>query len=250
MKFSPCRLRACFIRHGARNRDAGPLGRSGGCVNAGVLGHLAAAICAGRVGDYRSSVGTRPATVTRLPGITSAPVVVIAHGFAGSRPLMEGFALTLARAGYIVVSYDLAGHDRNPVPMSGDVSVVTGTTHVLMDELGRVSDAALALPGAHGRLALLGHSMASDIVVREAARDRRVRAVVAVSMISLAVTKDQPRNLSVVAGAWEIMQTVEAEKALHLADPNAGLGQTVGDPAAGTGRRAVLAPSTEHVSVL
>ena len=196
------------------------------------------------------SVGTRPATVTRLPGITSAPVVVIAHGFAGSRPLMEGFALTLARAGYIVVSYDLAGHDRNPVPMSGDVSVVTGTTHVLMDELGRVSDAALALPGAHGRLALLGHSMASDIVVREAARDRRVRAVVAVSMISLAVTKDQPRNLSVVAGAWEIMQTVEAEKALHLADPNAGLGQTVGDPAAGTGRRAVLAPSTEHVSVL
>ena len=29
------------------------------------------------------SVGTTPATVTRLPGIASAPVVVIAHGFAG-----------------------------------------------------------------------------------------------------------------------------------------------------------------------
>ena len=94
------------------------------------------------------AVGTTPATVTRLPGITSAPVVVIAHGFAGSRQLMEGFALTLARAGYIVVSYDLAGHGRNPVPMSGDVSVITGTTQVLMDELARVSDAALALPGA------------------------------------------------------------------------------------------------------
>ena len=196
------------------------------------------------------TIGTTPATVTRLPSIKSAPVVVIAHGFAGSRPLMEGFALTLARAGYIVVSYDLAGHGRNPVPMSGDVTVVAGTTQVLMDELARVSDAALALPGADGRLALLGHSMASDIVVREAERDPRVGAVVAVSMFSLAVTKDQPRNLLVVAGAWETMLAAEAEKALRLADPAANLGQTVGDPAKGTGRRAVLAPSVEHVSVL
>ena len=196
------------------------------------------------------TVGTTPATVTRLPGITSAPVVVIAHGFAGSRQLMEGFALTLARAGYITVSYDLAGHGRNPVPMSGDVSVITGTTQVLMDELARVSDAALALPGADGRLALLGHSMASDIVVRQAIRDSRVGEVVAVSMFSLAVTKDQPRNLLVIAGAWETMLAAEAEKALRLADPTAGLGQTVGEPAEGTGRRAVLAPHVEHVSVL
>ena len=55
------------------------------------------------------TIGTTPATVTRLPGITSAPVVIVAHGFAGSRQLMEGFALTLTRAGYIAVSYDLGG---------------------------------------------------------------------------------------------------------------------------------------------
>ena len=195
-------------------------------------------------------VGQTPVTVTQLPDIIAAPVVVIAHGFAGSRQLMEGFALTLARAGYIVVSYDLLGHGRNPVPMSGDVSVVTGTTQVLMDELGRVSDAALALPGSDGRLALLGHSMASDIVVRQAVRDPRVAAVVAVSMFSLAVTKDQPVNLLVVAGAWESMLATEAEKALRLTNPNANLGETVGDPAEGTGRRAVLAPSVEHVGVL
>lgn len=196
------------------------------------------------------TVGSTPATVTRLPGTASAPVVVVAHGFAGSRQLMEGFALTLARAGYIVVSYDLAGHGRNPVPMSGDVSAITGTTQVLTDELARVSDAALALPGADGRLALLGHSMASDIVVRQAVRDPRVGAVVAVSMFSRAVTKDQPRNLLVVAGAWESMLAAEAEKALRLADPAANLGQTVGDAAQGTGRRAVLAPHVEHVGVL
>ncbi|MCR9150078.1 MAG: alpha/beta hydrolase [Rhodobacteraceae bacterium] len=196
-------------------------------------------------------VGTTPATVyafAEAPG--PAPVVVIAHGFAGSRPLMEAFALTLARAGYLVVSYDLEGHGANPVPMSGDVSRIDGTTRILMDELGRVADAALALPGADGRLAFLGHSMASDIVVRQAIADPRTGAVVAVSMFSEAVTATAPRNLLVVTGAWEGWLAEQALVALQRADPAARIGETVGDPAAGTGRRAVLAPGVEHVGVL
>jgi hypothetical protein len=195
-------------------------------------------------------VGMTPATVWRLPGQQAAPVVVIAHGFAGSRPLMDGFALALARAGYIAVSYDLEGHGRNPVPMSGDVTSTGGTTRILMDELARVADAALAMPGSDGRLALVGHSMASDLVVRQGVRDPRTDAVVAVSMFSRAVTPTEPRDLLVIAGAWEGMLAEEALRALRLADPAAELGRTVGDPAAGTGRRAVLAPSVEHVGVL
>jgi dienelactone hydrolase len=196
------------------------------------------------------TVGTTPVTAYRRAGSPAAPAVVIAHGFAGSRQLMESFALTLARAGYVAVSFDFEGHGRNPSPMSGDVTVIEGTTQRLMDELGRVSEAALSLPGVDGRLALVGHSMASDIVVRQAIRDGRAGAVVAVSMFSLAVTADRPRNLLVVAGNWEAMLASEALKALRLADAQAGFGQTVGDPADGTGRRAVLAPHVEHVGVL
>lgn len=196
------------------------------------------------------TVGTTPATVYRRDGAPAAPAVVIAHGFAGSRQLMESFALTLARAGYVAVSFDFEGHGLNPKPMSGDVTVIEGTTQHLMDELGRMSEAALSLPGVEGRLALVGHSMASDIVIRQAIRDDRVGAVVAVSMFSRAVTADRPRNLLVVAGGWERMLAAEALKALRLADPRAGFGETVGDPTGGTGRRAVLAPHVEHVGVL
>ena len=195
-------------------------------------------------------VGQTPATVLQQPGTTDAPVVVIAHGFAGSRQLMLGFAQTLAQAGYIVVSYDLEGHGRNPVPMSGDVASVDGTTRLLVDELNRVVDAGLALPGADGRLALLGHSMASDIIVRQAIADTRVDAVVAVSMFSTEVTADAPVNLLIINGAWEGALAAEALRVLQLTDPAAGFNQTLGDPAAGTGRRAVLAPSVEHVGVL
>jgi hypothetical protein len=195
------------------------------------------------------SVGTIPATVHRLPD-AAGPVVVIAHGFAGSRQLMEPFALTLARAGHIAVSFDFQGHGRNPAPMSGDVTSIDGTTRLLIDETLAVADAALALPGADGRLALLGHSMASDIVVRAAIDDPRVGATVAISMFSRAVTATDPPNLLVINGEWEGGLRDEARRVIALTDPGAAEGQTLGDPAQGTGRRAVAAPCVEHVGVL
>ncbi|MCU0855034.1 MAG: lysophospholipase, partial [Rhodobacteraceae bacterium] len=71
-------------------------------------------------------VGTTPATLYRI-GEAPAPLVVVAHGFAGSTQLMQAFSLTLARAGYLVLAFDFEGHGRNPVPMSGDVTRIDGT---------------------------------------------------------------------------------------------------------------------------
>ncbi len=194
--------------------------------------------------------GGTPATLFLREGAGPAPVVVIAHGFAGSRQLMQPFALTLAQAGYVVASFDFEGHGRNPRPMSGDVSSLDGTTRLLMAETARVARAALAHPRADGRLVYLGHSMASDIIVRQALEAPLADAVVAISMFSEAVSADSPRNLLVIAGEWEAMLAAEALRALQLADPGAVIGQTVGDPAQGTGRRAVIAPKVEHVGVL
>lgn len=197
-----------------------------------------------------TAAGTTPMTVLHRADAGPAPVVVIAHGFAGSRPIMAGIAQDLARAGYIAVSYDLLGHGMNPVPMSGDVTSVDGTTRLLVEELGRVIDAGLAHPLSDGRVAVLGHSMASDVVVRAAVADERVAATVGLSMFSLAVTADEPRNLLAVAGATEGWLAEQAVAALRLADPGAEAGQTVGDPAAGDGRRAVIAPIVGHVGIL
>lgn len=195
-------------------------------------------------------VGDTPASLFQLPDAPPGPVVIIAHGFAGSRQLMASYSLTLARAGYRVVAFDFEGHGRNPVPMSGDVTAVDGTTQLLMAELGRVAEAALALPGADGRLAYLGHSMASDIIVRQALHAPDVDATIAVSMFSQAVTATEPANLLVIVGAWEQRLREEALRALRLADPEARIGEIVGDPVAGSGRRVVVAPHVEHVGVL
>ncbi|MBC6438291.1 MAG: alpha/beta fold hydrolase [Rhodobacteraceae bacterium] len=192
-------------------------------------------------------VGDTPATLMQRPGAVG-PVVVIAHGFAGSRQLMHPYQITLARAGYLTVSFDFQGHGRNPVPMSGDVNALDGTTQLLMAEMGRVTDAALALDGADGRVALLGHSMASDIVVRQALADPRVEAVVAVSLFSRAVTDKAPMNLLAINGAWEGALRAEARRI--MAEVGAQEGETTGHPGKGFARRAVAAPMAEHVGVL
>jgi pimeloyl-ACP methyl ester carboxylesterase len=196
------------------------------------------------------SVGSTPASVYQLKNTGKAPAIVIAHGFAGSRQLMEAYALMLAQAGYIIVSFDFEGHGRNPTPMTGDITQVSGTTQILKREVRRVVDAALALPSVDGRVALLGHSMASDIIVREAVEDTRVSATVTISMFSEAVTKSEPRNLLMISGEWESFLRANALQKAQLTEPAAKEGETVSDPSTSSRRRTFVAPHVEHVSVL
>lgn len=195
----------------------------------------------------QTRVGETPVTVMRLPE-AGGPVVVIAHGFAGSRQLMAAWQLSLARAGFITVSFDFEGHGRNPVPMSGDVTSVDGTTRLLMEETARVTDYAVGLPGAAPRVALVGHSMASDIVVRQGLADPRVEAIVGISVFSQAVTAEEPQNLLLLNGAWEAALRAEAQRV--MAELGAAEGQTVGTPGDGFARRAEAVPFVEHVGVL
>ena len=181
-----------------------------------------------------------------------APVVVIAHGFAGSQQLMQPFAETLARNGYIAVTFDFIGHGRNPSAMRGDITEGNSITSALLGELSEVAAAARALPGSDRRLAVLGHSMASDIVVRFAQANPHVDATVAVSVFSPVVTATSPRNLLVIVGALE--PAMLRNEGLRIANLAAGgtavAGETYGRFSDGTARRVALARGVEHIGVL
>jgi Serine aminopeptidase, S33 len=193
------------------------------------------------------AVGTTPATLYQRPG-SEGPLVVVAHGFAGSRQLMQAYSLTLARSGYSVLAFDFEGHGRNPVPMSGDVDAIEGTTQRLVDETLRVLAAGRTLPEVEPGVALLGHSMATDIIARAAIADGAVDAVVGISMFSKAVTAEQPARLLVISGQWEGMLRSAALTMARLVDPAAVEGATV--TAGDVARRVVVAPGVEHVGVL
>lgn len=198
-------------------------------------------------------LGPTPVTVYRSTDAAAsarAPAVVVAHGFAGSQQLMTPFAATLARNGYVAVTFDFYGHGRNLRPLAGNVTQVEGATRWLVRQTREVSDYALSMPGTGNGLAVLGHSMASDIVVRYALSDPRVAATVAVSMFSPAVTADGPRNLLVISGGWERFLQQEALRAVGMVTEDPRPGVTYGDFVDGSARRAAISPNVEHVGVL
>lgn len=203
----------------------------------------------GRAGLQISELdlGSTPITQYQLTDSTG-PIVIVAHGFAGSRQIMQSYSLALAQAGYRVLAFDFQGHGRNLVPMSGDVTSVDGTTALLVAQTQRVIAAARALPNAR-QIAILGHSMATDIIIRaNIAEVSPLDAVIAISMFSQAVTAVTPQNLLVISGQWEQFLRQAGLDAVHLVDPLApeGTVATLGDVT----RKTFVAPMVEHVGVL
>ncbi|MFU8881169.1 MAG: alpha/beta hydrolase [Rhodobacterales bacterium] len=188
-----------------------------------------------------------PATRAALPD-ADGPLVIVAHGFAGSRQMMQGYALPLAQAGYRVWSFDFHGHGRNPQPMGGDVSVIEGTTMRLVDQTLAVIRAARMAESWDGPVALLGHSMATDIIIRAAAEDPGIGPVIAVSAFSQAVTPDFPADMLLISGQGEPRLRAFALRALRMLDPAAEEGQSRSRD--GIRRAAIVAPGVEHVGVL
>ena len=205
-------------------------------------------------------LGPTPVTVFRPaqpPG--RVPVVLIAHGFAGSQQLMQPFALTLARNGYVAITFDFPGHGRNPAPMSGGLADQNESLRVLLKSLAEMGGYAGRLAGtdvAPGPYAVIGHSMASDIVVRHAQAHREVQASVGVSLFAPSIdadtAPDRPRNLLVIDGALEpgVMATEALRVVGRVAGPTATQDRTYGSFADGTARRATLSPGVEHIGVL
>lgn len=172
-----------------------------------------------------------PQTAQSIPG------VLVAHGFAGSKQLMLGYGHVLAQAGYAVMLWDFDGHGANPSPLKQDE-----TRKTLQLALQSLLDQPEVDPT---RLALLGHSMGSGIVMSESIHDPdRFAATIAVSPTGASVTPQVPRNLQLQAGSGEGWFVSNAEKLLAAAGgANANLNQ-------GAGREMVVVPNVEHITIL
>lgn len=168
----------------------------------------------------------------------SAPGVIIAHGFSGSQQLMQGFAYTLAHAGYATLLFDFDGHAANPAPLAREGSLAAN-----------LDAAYAALAGREGidhrRVALLGHSMGSGAVMAAGIKDAdRYQATIAVSPTDAAVTAAVPRNLLLQAGQLEPQFAANATDLLARAG-----GAAVGF-SDGRARSFQRVPGVEHITIL
>ena len=195
------------------------------------------------------NIGSVPATTYRTTD-ASGPLVVIVHGFSGSRKMMQGFSLSLARAGYTAVAIDLPGHGDNLEPMSSNITEIEGVTVQFMGTLRQVIDSLRKDADPNRPVALIGHSMATDIIIRYALTDPRISSLVAVSMYSDAVTDRAPANLLMITGAYEPGLREAALRTLRLVDPTANEDSILTSADGVVRRGALVAPGVEHVGVL
>jgi len=196
-------------------------------------------------------VGEIPATLFRPSGPGNGQAVLIAHGFAGSQQLMQPMAMTLAHSGYTAVTFDFAGHGRNARPMRGGVKDMGESTRTLTAEIDEMTAFARGLSGGKP-IALVGHSMAADLIAQYAMDRSDIGAVAALSVFGAGITREQPRNLIVITGAWEPAMLTEAAARIAglAADGPVRERVTYGDFSQGTARRYVLAQSAEHIGVI
>jgi dienelactone hydrolase len=167
----------------------------------------------------------------------AVPGVLIAHGFAGSKQLMLGYGHVLAQAGYAVMLWDFDGHGANSTRLQ---------RYELQQNLDVALQALLQQPEVDAtRLALLGHSMGSGIVMTAGIRSPdRFAATVAISPTGANITPQLPRNLQLQAGSGEGRFVANAQRLLAQA------GGGNGNLATGQGRELVVIPGVEHITIL
>ncbi|MFM8351922.1 MAG: alpha/beta hydrolase [Actinomycetales bacterium] len=198
-----------------------------------------------------------PITVMK-PGVQGArPVVVIAHGFAGSAVIMGALAEQVTKAGAIAVTFDFVGHGANPTAMPAGGGMSEAGQSALQADLDTALRWIAGQPDADiDQLALVGHSMGAGAVVRYAVEHpTTVRSVAAISLPSAAEIPQGapavPPNLLLLVGSAEPQSFRDAAlTGLRNGYPAGQLGQIYGNATDGTLRSAQLIAGSEHVGIV
>ena len=177
----------------------------------------------------------------------SKEFIIIGHGFAGSKEMMRQIAYDVTKAGSNAVLFDFIGHGSNQQKLVNEPTEITGTTQQLVTQLSNIINLIYEKFGDEIKISLIGHSMASDIVVRASA-DKRIKSVVAISPYSTGITQDFPKDLLLISGQFESHLRSHALQMVKTFKPEA---EENTEYANGKIRRkASFIENTGHVSVI
>ncbi len=152
--------------------------------------------------SVKEFVNKTPVTLTFKDNLKTKGIVFLAHGFAGSTSFMRPIAVALAEAGYLTVRFDFFGHGRHPLPYSGDITTIEGATQKFVNQTNEIISHYL-LKHSPSFSMIIGHSMASDIIIRSASLNPSLNSAVAISAYTDALKAKEPKNVLILNGQWE-----------------------------------------------
>ena len=142
------------------------------------------------------------------PDAKPRALVVFLHGRMANRTWGNGAAEVLVPKGYAVLAYDQRAHGQ-----SGGDHCTYG--YLEKDDLSRAIDAAGISP-----VYVIGHSLGAAVALQAAARDPRIRAVVAAAPFSdlRTVVHDRAPALESASDLAEAIQIAEARAGFRIDD--------------------------------
>ena len=184
---------------------------------------------------------------------------IIAHGFAGSKEVMTGFGVELARAGITAYLFDFPGHGQSPVPFPNDLSsprIAQNNLDALNEVVTYVRTHLVA--NQPPDILLLGHSMGSATVGDYAMAHANEPDIITTILVSGGgeeyPTRQQPKNLLILAGEDDIPGAISGGERLIQEACNLSRIQRIpvecGDPMHGTGRRLNILSGLNHLTIL
>ncbi|MGE5675495.1 MAG: alpha/beta hydrolase [Mycobacterium leprae] len=184
-------------------------------------------------------------------GVTPVGVVIVAHGMASNKQMMNPWGYYMARQGFDTYVLDEPGHGastrRMPTWTAKGNTALGDNLRAMVDELVKEQRAT------PGRIALIGHSMGGFAVTQAALADTRLAATVAISNAYRdPIPAGQPRNLLSITAERDPGFMVQAAQALATAsDAGKGvLGKQYGAFANGTARESDLVAGRNHITIL
>lgn len=177
------------------------------------------------------------------------PVLVLLHGHTGDQVGMSGLALSIANAGFAVLTLDLRGHGRNRRPFNEEAGVPEQfdlEIRAALEYLRRSPD----VDGA--RIALAGHSMGAGAVLEYATRDTAIDAAIMISGGWEMSGPHRPSNAfflyaeNELGGIPESVNMLAARIARQRVPPD----RTLGDVETATGVRVHVVPGANHGSII
>ena len=179
--------------------------------------------------------------------LPSKVFTIICHGYAGSKEMMRQLAFDISNAGSNAVIFDFIGHGSNAQKLINNPTELSGTTQQLVDQLIGIIDFLKTKYGSEIKINLIGHSMASDIVIR-ASENQDISSIAAISPYSTKVTSNFPRDLLLTSGQFERHLRKHSLKFTQLIDPAAN--ENIEYSNGTVRRKASYTKNTGHVSVI
>jgi pimeloyl-ACP methyl ester carboxylesterase len=182
-----------------------------------------------------------------------SPAMLLAHGFASSKEIMQVLGSQIARQGIRTFLLDMPGHGSSTTPSVLPVMDFSNVVKLNVKQLAQVYN-YVRQKYPRARIGVLGHSMGSGAILNFAAEQPNLATAIPISVAgNQPADPKNPRNMLLLVGERDVPICISSARDMYRKATGKEAGQTESETGSlknGTARRFKVMPKLDHISIL